>query len=143
LAALLERPAVSPKGVAAGGVTGAAQRYARGYAFENGKSSAADPAEAVYWYGLAATDGEAKALTNLGILVARGQGIAKPDPDSAALLWWAAATRGEATAMFNLGALWERGIGVTADAGRARVWYQRAASQNYPQALAALKRLGI
>jgi predicted nucleic acid-binding Zn-ribbon protein len=62
LSALLERPAVSPKGVAAGAVNGAAQRYARAYAFETGKGSAADPAETVYWYGLAATDGEAKDL---------------------------------------------------------------------------------
>ena len=44
---------------------------------------------------LAATDGEAQALTNLGILVARGQGAEKSDPISAALLWRAAAARGE------------------------------------------------
>jgi TPR repeat protein len=44
--------------------------------------------------------------------------------------------------MFNLGALWERGIGVTADSGKARTWYQRAAAQNYPAAKAALTRLG-
>lgn len=134
LSALLERPAVSPKGVAASAVKGAAPRYARAYAFETGKGSAADPAEAVYWYGLAATDGEAKALTNLGTLVARGQGVAKPNPDGAALLWWAAATRGELTAMFNLGAFWENGIGGTADLNKAKAWYQRAVLRNEPGA---------
>ena len=98
--------------------------------------------EAAYWYRLAAADGEAKALTNLGILMARGQGIASPDPEAARLLWWDAAAQGEAIAMFNLGAMYERGIGVAADADTARKWYERAAARNHPQARAALKRLG-
>jgi TPR repeat protein len=101
-----------------------------------------DAAEAAYWYRLAATDGETKALTNLGTLLARGQGTGKPDPEAARLLWWAAAAQGEAIAMFNLGAMYERGIGVAADADNARRWYERAAAHDHPQARAALKRLG-
>jgi TPR repeat protein len=142
LSKLLERPVNSPAGVAATGVRGAAQRYARAWAHETGKGGRMDPAEAAYWYGLAAADGSATALTNLGTLVARGYADAQPDPAGAAILWWAAATRGEATAMFNLGAMWERGIGVAADIGRARAWYERAAARNDPGARAALKRLG-
>jgi TPR repeat protein len=142
LSHLLERPATSPEGVAAGEVKGAALRYARGLVHETGKGGRKDPAEAAYWYGLAAADGSATALTNLGTLVARGYDGANPDPAGAAILWWAAAARGEATAMFNLGALWERGIGVTADIGKARAWYERAAARNDTGARAALKRLG-
>ncbi len=142
LSKLLERPANSPAGVAATGVRGAAQRYARAWAHETGKGGRLDPAEAAYWYGLAAVDGSATALTNLGTLLARGYADTQPDPAGAAILWWAAAARGEATAMFNLGAMWERGIGVTSDVGKARAWYERAAARNDPTARAALKRLG-
>jgi len=142
LEALLSRAAVSPRGVAAGAIKGGAARYARAYAFENGTSGTSDPAEAAYWYALAAADGEVKAFTNLGRLVANGQGISKPDPTAAVLLWQVAAARGEAIAMFNLGALYEHGVGVPADIARARSWYERAAALNHADARAALKRLG-
>jgi TPR repeat protein len=142
LSQLLERSPTSPEGVAATSVKGGAQRYARASAHDTGKGARKDPAEAVYWYGLAAVDGSAPAFTNLGTMVARGYGDVKADPAGAAILWWAAAARGEAVAMFNLGALWERGIGVSVDLGRARAWYERAAARNDPAARAALKRLG-
>jgi serine/threonine protein kinase len=142
LTASLEEPATSPKGISATMVRGGAQRYARGWSFEKGTGNAHDAAEAVYWYRLAAADGDPRALTNLGTLMARGQGIERPDPEAARLLWWAAATHGEATAMFNLGTMFERGISVAADPATARKWYERAASRNHPQARAALKRLG-
>jgi len=91
-------------------VKGAEQRYTRAWGLEK-----RDPAEAAYWYALAASDGEAKALTNLGIIVARGFGTTKPDPVDAMLLWHAAAARGEVFAMFNLGGLYERGIGLSVE----------------------------
>jgi len=142
LGALLARGQTSPDGVAADTVKGAQARFARAWAADKVSGEKPDPSEAVYWYGLAATDNEAKAFTNLGILLVRGVGTSKPDPDSAAVLWWSAAARGEANAMFNLGALWEQGIGVTSDIDKAKAWYQRAAVRGYPQAQAALKRLG-
>jgi len=141
LSGLLERAPTSPEGVAAA-AKGGPPRYARALDHETGKRARKDPAEAAYWYGLAAADGSTAALTNLGTLVARGYGDAKPDPAGAAVLWWAAAARGEATAMFNLGAAWEHGIGVSADLDKAQGWYERAASRNDPGARAALKRLG-
>jgi peptidoglycan hydrolase-like protein with peptidoglycan-binding domain len=142
LSALLDQPPQSPQGTAAAAVKGADARFARAWDYENGKGVKADPAEAAYWYALAAGDGHAKAFTNLGTLIARGAGAAKPDPAGAAVLWWAAAARGEAIAMYDLGALYERGMGVAADLGRAKAWYQRAAALNDPDARAALKRLG-
>jgi TPR repeat protein len=142
LAVLLSRADTSPDGVAASVVKGAAARYARGWEAQAGSNGAPDPAEAVYWYGLAAADGDSQAYTNLGLLLARGQGVAKPDPAGAAVLWWAAAARGGATAMFNLGAIWEHGIGVAADPAKAKTWYQRAAAKGDASAVAAVKRMG-
>ena len=142
LSALLSRGATSPDGVAAAAVKGAAALYQRAWAAEKGSNGASDPAEAIYWYGLAAADGDSKALTNLGTLLIRGQGIAKPDPDGATVLWEAAAARGEVTAMFNLGAMYEHGVGVAPDPDKAKAWYQRAAARGDTGARAALKRLG-
>jgi TPR repeat protein len=142
LSALLQRADTSPDGVPAAAVKGAAQRYQRAWAAEKGSNGAADPAEAIYWYGLAAADGDGKALINLGTLLIRGQGVAKPDPDGARVLWEAAAARGEVTAMFNLGAMYEHGAGITVDLDQAKAWYERAAMRGDAGARAALKRLG-
>jgi peptidoglycan hydrolase-like protein with peptidoglycan-binding domain len=142
LAALLDQAAASPAGMSAAALKGGPQRYARAWGFDSGKGGKHDPAEAAYWYALAASDGQAKAFTNFGTLVARGWGGSKPDPLAAALLWHAAAARGEAVAMFDLGVMYERGIGMAADLAKARSWYQRAATRNHPDARVALKRLG-
>src|SRR5262249_39250530 len=107
-----------------------------------GKGAKADPAEAAYWYALAASDGWAKAFTNLGRIFARGFASNKPDPANASLLWWAAAARGEAGDLYNLGVLYEQGIGVPPNLDLAKAWYQRAAALNDPEANSALKRLG-
>lgn len=142
LVVLLDQPATSPEGVAAATVKGADARYARAWAAENGKGARQDPAEAAYWYALAAADGDARAFANLGTIAIRGYGAVKPDPASAVLLWQAAAARGDAVAMYNLGALYEHGIGVDASAERAKAWYRRAAAHNHVDARTALKRLG-
>jgi hypothetical protein len=103
----------------------------------------ADPAEAVYWYGLAAVDGEAKAFSNLGTLLVRGRGWPSgPDPSDAMLLWLAAAARGEPFAMYDLGVLYESGTGVPKDLAQARTWYERAAAHNHAGARESLRRLG-
>jgi TPR repeat protein len=144
LAALLDQPATSPQGADARSVKSGPQRYARAASFEPGKSAKSDPAEAAYWYALAAADNEARAFTNLGTLAARGQIVAgKPDLDAARLLWWAGAARSDAIAMYNLGVIYERGMGVMVDLKRARAWYDRAAARNHVDARAALKRLGM
>jgi class 3 adenylate cyclase/peptidoglycan hydrolase-like protein with peptidoglycan-binding domain len=142
LTALLDQLPVSPQGVGAPAVKGAAARYALGWKYEIGDGVKPDLVEAAYWYTLAAADGEPRAFTNLGTLTARGYGANKPDPKAAALLWWAAAARSEAVAMYDLGALNERGIGVATNIGLAKAWYERAAALNDPDARAALKRLG-
>ena len=137
LTVLIEAPAVSPKGVAAASLRTAAQRLSRAAS----SAAAGDRAEAAYWYRLAAADGEAKALTNLGTLLVRGLGADKPDDAAARLLWLTAAARGEPIAMFNLGAMYERGIGVGSDPAIARKWYERAAARGHREAREALARL--
>jgi len=138
LAALLDPAAASPRGITAVSLKGGPQRLAKAAGLE----TAGDPSEAAYWYRLAAVDGEAKAFTNLGTLLVRGQGIAKPDPAGAQLLWLAAAARGELVAMFDLGTMYEHGVGVAADLGTAKKWYAWAAAKGHTQARDALKRLG-
>ena len=135
---LLQSAPASPKGVTAVSLRGGAQRLARAARSE----SAGDYSEAAYWYRLAAGDGEAKAFTNLGTLMVRGQGIDKLDPPAAQLLWLSAAARGEPVAMFDLGAMYEHGIGVAADLATAKKWYAWAAAKGHAQARDALKRLG-
>jgi uncharacterized protein len=142
LAAIVDQAAASPEGVAAAAVRGADARYARGWSAENGAGVKRDPAEAVYWYALASADGNARAATNLGTLLVRGQGVANADPAAAAVLWHLAAARGEPVAMYDLGVLYERGIGITTDPARARAWYERAAARNHSGAREALKRVG-
>jgi TPR repeat protein len=141
ISALLQRPAASPLGTPANAVAAGVERYARAWEFATGTGVKADPAEAAYWYGLAAADGEVKAFTNLGTLLIRGE-AGTSDPVGGALLWRAAAARGEPTAMFNLGAQSERGVGVPVDLDKARTWYARAAARHDAAAQAALKRLG-
>lgn len=143
LAALLKVAEKSPRatvGAAVGAsVKSASARFTRGLAFERGVSQPKDLEEAAYWYALAAADGWAPALTNLGTLRARGP---TPDLEAARRLWLAAAARGEGTALFNLGALAEKGIGGPADASLAKRWYSRGAERKDSASTAALKRLG-
>ena len=135
---LLQSPPVSPKGVTAVSLRGGPQRLLKAAAME----SAGDYIEASYWYRLAANDDEAKAFTNLGTLMVRGQGVDKPDPAAAQQLWLSAAARGEPVAMFDLGTMYENGVGVTADVTTAKKWYASAAAKGHPQARDALKHLG-
>jgi TPR repeat protein len=137
LDALLAEAKTSPSGVAAASLKGGPQRLIKAASFE----TSGNAGEAVYWYRLAAVDGEPKAFTNLGTLMVRGQGADK-DTDGARLLWEVAAARGEPIAMYNLGALYEHGIGVDANTDIAKKWYARAAALGHPQAREALKRLG-
>jgi peptidoglycan hydrolase-like protein with peptidoglycan-binding domain len=96
---LLQSAPVSPKGVTAVSLRGGPQRLLKAAGLE----SAGDYSEASYWYRLAANDDEAKAFTNLGTLMVRGQGVDKPDPAAAQQLWLSAAARDEPVAMFDLG----------------------------------------
>ncbi|HYF06208.1 MAG TPA: caspase family protein [Acetobacteraceae bacterium] len=138
-ARLTERGPISPRGVIASSAPGAAERVARGWEAETAR--APDPAEAAYWYALAARDGDARGLVQLGLLLVRGTGMPAADPVGGSLLWRIAAARGDAVAAYNLGAMLERGIGVAANPGWARYWYGLAAATGHAQAREAIRRV--
>jgi TPR repeat protein len=141
-AVLLKVPALSPRGKPANSLRGAETRFNRGVAFDTGTGQSKDPAEAAYWYALAASDGWRGAYTNLGMLYAIGQGV-RQDLQAARRLWLTAATLGDGVAMFNLGTLAETGYGgQPADLAEARRWYSRGAETRHAESAAALQRLG-
>jgi len=95
--------------------------------FEGCGEVAAQPAEGVRWWRMAAADGDPVAQTNLGVAYASGRGV---EPDYAQALEWyrRAAAQGHAAAQFGLGLMYERGEGVASDTVEARRWYELAAS---------------
>jgi TPR repeat protein len=102
---------------------------------------AQDYAEAARLYRLAAAQGHADALLNLGYMFANGQGVAQ-DHAEAVRLYSLAAAQGNALAHFKLGFMFEKGTGVAQDRAQAIRLYRLAAAQGQADATAALKRLG-
>ena len=83
---------------------------------------------ALQWYKAAASHGNAKAMHNIGVAFATGQGVAR-DP-AAALDWFKrAAQLGYRESAFDLAVMYERGEGVAQNKQEALRWYDQAASQ--------------
>ncbi len=73
------------------------------------------------------------AQSNLGVMYAKGQGVAQDYAE--AVKWWRRATeQGFAEAQFNLGNMYDNGLGVAQDYAEAAKWYRRAAEQDYAKA---------
>ncbi len=113
------------------------------YAPENLKALAAIDAES---YDLAvsiltplAAQGDARALSNLGVLVQNGLGVAQ-DLGRAADLFAQAADAGFAPGQFNLAEMYRNGAGVEQDPEAAFRLYRASAAQGYLQAQIALVR---
>ena len=84
------------------------------------------PAEAVYWYRLAAEQGNAVAQYNLGAALEGGLGV--PQNYIEAIGWYRKAARqNNAAAQFNFGTMYHCHRGVPEDYVRAAKWYRRAA----------------
>ena len=76
----------------------------------------------------AAEDGDAEAQYNLGLMYAKGEGVAEDDRE--AVKWTRlAAEQGLAAAQFNLGLMYDKGEGVAEDDREAVKWYRLAAEQ--------------
>ena len=72
--------------------------------------------------------GDAEAQHILGLMYAKGDGVAK-DRAKAAEWWQKAATQGSTKSQYNLGLLYARGDGVAKDMAKAAEWWQKAATQ--------------
>lgn len=75
-----------------------------------------------------AGQGNASAQNNLGVLYAKGQGVARNDREAAK--WFLmAAQQGDSAAQTNLGIFYAKGQGVAQDDREAAKWFQKAAEQ--------------
>lgn len=89
-----------------------------------------DFAKAADWYRRLAKAGDARAQTSLGLMHARGYGVAKNLAE--AHRWWNfAAAQNDPGAQYNLGLTYLRGEGVAIDAARAARWFREAARRGH------------
>jgi TPR repeat protein len=114
-----------------------------GNLYLQGRGVAQDSREAVRWFRLAADQGESHAQNHLGLLYERGEGGLPASDREAIRLFRAAADQENAKGQWNLGRMYASGRGVTADAGEAIKWWQRAAAQGHEGAREALSKLKL
>jgi TPR repeat protein len=87
----------------------------------------------------AADAGSPRAITQIGLMYERGEGVTRSDTE--ALRWYAkAAALGDATAEKNLGAMYENGQGTAENWPLAAELYQKSAAQAYSEGEFALGR---
>ncbi|WP_439595129.1 tetratricopeptide repeat protein [Falsiroseomonas sp.] len=116
-----------------------------GYFHEDGLGGLArDDAAALRYYRLAAKRGDVVASYNLGRFYEEGRGGLERD-DAAALGHYRLAAEGDNWfAQFKMGKFHEEGRGgLSRDRDAAVHWYRQSARINYPQAIMALRRLGV
>lgn len=95
--------------------------------------AAADPHQAFAWFEAAALRGNVKAMHDLAIAYAEGQGTAHDAPRATA--WFnRAARQGYVDSQFDLAVLYERGDGVRQNPQAALKWYLIAAGSGDAQA---------
>jgi TPR repeat protein len=92
-----------------------------------------DPAGRVAHYTDRAKTGDVAAQIALGVIYAKGEGVAQ-DYAMAANWFRRAAEKGAVRAQYDLGVLYERGRGVPSDRAQAVAWYRKAAEQGHPLA---------
>ena len=95
---------------------------------------------AVKLYGMAVKRGDPNAMTDLGTMYYKGQGVDQ-SYEKAAELFKRAADRGHAGAQYNLGVSYYTGQGVEQSYKLAREWWTKSAAQGDEQATGALKKL--
>jgi TPR repeat protein len=86
-----------------------------------------------------ADQGQPKAQTDLGLLLAKGVGVQK-DYGAAVPLFQHAAEQGYARGQYFTGEMYERGWGVERNYSTALDWYRRSADQDYAPAQLAVAR---
>ncbi len=109
---------------------------------QTGDASAAggDYAKARQWFEKAAAKGDAGAMSRLGDLYLKGNGV--PQDYTVARSWYEqAAAKDFREAMDRLGELYYQGLGVPRDFGMAKQWYEKSAKRNFPLAFIHMARL--
>lgn len=101
--------------------------------YSAGDQKTPDPATAFSWYLQAAKRGNAKAQTEVGVMLELGRGTSQNYKE--ATVWYRkAADQGYARAQTDLGFLYETGNGLMLDYRQALALYQSAAVQGYARA---------
>ena len=108
---------------------------ARADTFEDGLQAAkrGDYAAAMAQWKPLAEQGNAMAQFNIGMMYARGRGVAE-DPAQALHWYRMAAQKGYADAQLNLGVMYNSGQGVKVDHAEALQWLRLAAAQGVAKA---------
>ena len=114
----------------------AASQFNLGVMYQEGQGVSADMDQAVAWYTKAANQNYLAAENKLFQYY-----FAKQDTADAIVWLRKAAEQGDAGAQFNLGSFYFNGWGAPKDNQQARVWYAKAAAQNFPVAADVLKKL--
>ena len=81
-------------------------------------------------YRQSADEGDARSLTNLGVLYAKGRGVTR-SYEKAIALYRKAARQGQSTAQYNIGLAYRRGRGVERDDRIAAEWFQKSAGKRH------------
>lgn len=112
-----------------------------GVSYEKGLGVQPNNEEALKYYTKAANQGSMKGQYQLGLCYAEGKGVDKNSVE--ALRWYIkAANQGLAEAQYHVGVCYENGKGVfNKDITKALEWYEKAAAQNYQDAIIARDRL--
>jgi len=88
-------------------------------------------------FQMGANQGDVTSMANLGMIYARGLGVAQ-DYAKAREWYQTVADKGHVAGMANLGVIYARGLGVAQDYGKAREWYEKAADKGDATAMLGL-----
>lgn len=97
-----------------------------GYCFDTGWGVAKDHKKAVYWYGVAARNGQIDAIFNLALKMDSGQGVRR-NAARALELYKQAAERDDLQSQTNLACMLLEGDGVKCDSAVGMKWMKLAA----------------
>jgi uncharacterized protein len=111
-----------------------------GFSYANGLGAAVDIERALAWYRRAVAVNDRYAQKHLGDMYRYGQGVAQSD-DEAVRLYRLSAQQGYRGGETALGAMLLEGRGAPMDQAAAIEFFERAAAQEEPEAIAQLKRL--
>jgi len=109
--------------------------------FDENSTIASEHTDAIYWYNRAADNGDVSSMRALGLIFI-DEDFGLSDPKIALRWFFEAAAKGDADSQFWMGVAWAKGIGpIDADLDKAISWWEKAAAQDYEQAIVMLHRL--